>query len=68
MKSNKNMIKISNISKPNSKFRRNKKNKDLEIRCNLETKSSYNILLLLRDEVLIVRLQEPIDKFIFPFN
>ena len=42
MKSNKNMLKISNTSKLNPKFRRNNKNKTLKIRCNLETKSSYN--------------------------
>ena len=68
MKSNKNMLKISNSSKLNPKFNRNKKNKALKIRCNLETKSSYNIWLLLRDEVLLVRLQEPIDQYLLPFN
>ena len=55
------MLKISNTSKPSSKFKRSKKNNALEITCNLETKSSYNIWLLLRDEVLLMRLQEPKD-------
>ena len=42
MKSNKNMLKISNTSRTNSKFKRNKKNNALEITCNLEIKPSYN--------------------------
>ena len=58
MKSNKNMLKISNTSKPNSKFRRNKNNNAMQIRCNLETKSSYKnsifLMSTLEDKIFVI--------------
>ena len=40
-------------------------NQNLKNKINkLRTTSSYNIWLLLRNEVLLVRLQEPVDQFL----
>ena len=44
-------------------------NQNLKNKINkLTTTSSYNIWLLLRNEVLLVKLQEPVDQCLLPLN
>ena len=65
MKSNKNMLiilipqnQVQNLKEIRKNNALGKKTKTY----NLKTKSSYNIWLLLRDEILLVRFQEPVDQ------